>query len=54
MSSVTEADLVAASRADGFVIIPEGSEGFPEGSSVTVYLLGAHGACPGGWPEARS
>jgi molybdopterin molybdotransferase len=54
MSSVTDADLMAASRADGFVIIPEGSEGFPEGSSVTVYLLGAHGACPGDWPEARS
>jgi molybdopterin molybdotransferase len=36
--SFAEAGLMSASRADGFVIIPEGSEGFPEGAAVTVYL----------------
>jgi molybdopterin molybdotransferase len=44
ISSFAEAGLMAAVRADGFVIIPEGSEGFSEDSSVTVYLLGEHGA----------
>jgi len=33
-----EAGLVSAAHADGFVIIPEGSEGLPEGSAVTVHL----------------
>ena len=54
ISSFTEADLMAAARADGFVIIPEGSEGFPEGSSVMVYLLGEHGACSEDWLKATS
>ena len=38
IASFAEAGLMSASRADGFVIIPEGSEGFPEGAAVTVYL----------------
>jgi molybdopterin molybdotransferase len=54
ISSSTEADLMAAARADGFVIIPEGSEGFPEGSGVMVYLLGEYGACSDDWLKATS
>jgi molybdopterin molybdotransferase len=38
IASFAEAGLMSASRADGFVIIPDGSEGFPEGAAVTVYL----------------
>jgi hypothetical protein len=29
---------MAAVAADGFVIVPEASEGHPEGALVTVYL----------------
>jgi molybdopterin biosynthesis enzyme len=29
---------VAAAQADGFVIVPEGSEGHGSGTQVTVYL----------------
>jgi molybdopterin molybdotransferase len=36
--SFAENGLVAAARADGFVIIPEGSEGLVKGATVTVYL----------------
>jgi molybdopterin molybdotransferase len=41
IASFTEAGLMAAARADGFVIVPEGSEGFAPGAAVTVYRLGA-------------
>jgi molybdopterin molybdotransferase len=41
IASFAEAGLMAAARADGFVIIHEGSEGFAAGSDVTVYLLPA-------------
>jgi molybdopterin molybdotransferase len=33
-----EAGLVAAAQGDGFVIVPEASEGYPQGASVTVHL----------------
>jgi molybdopterin molybdotransferase len=38
IASFAEAGLVAAAQADGFIIVPEGSEGFSEGTTVTVYL----------------
>lgn len=38
LASFAAAGLVSAARADGFVIIPEGSEGFAAGATVTVYL----------------
>jgi molybdopterin molybdotransferase len=34
----SETGLMAAVGADGFVIVPEGSEGHPQGARVTVYL----------------
>lgn len=36
--SFAEAGLMAAINAGGFVIMPEGSEGYPQGARVTVYL----------------
>ena len=36
--SFAEIGLMAAVGADGFVIVPEGSEGYPQGGRVTVYL----------------
>jgi molybdopterin molybdotransferase len=33
-----EIGLMAAVQADGFIIIPEASEGYPSGASVTAYL----------------
>ena len=36
--SFAEIGLMAAVGADGFVIVPEGSEGHPQGARVTVYL----------------
>ncbi len=36
--SFAEIGLMAAVGADGFVIVPEGSEGHPQGGRVTVYL----------------
>jgi molybdopterin molybdotransferase len=38
LPSFTETGLMAAVGADGFVIVPEGSEGHPQGARVTVYL----------------
>jgi molybdopterin molybdotransferase len=38
LPSFAETGLMAAVGADGFVIIPEGSEGQPQGARVTVYL----------------
>ena len=42
IASFAEAGLMAAARADGFVIVPEGSEGFAAGAAVTVYLFDRH------------
>jgi molybdopterin molybdotransferase len=36
--SFAETGLMAAVGGDGFVIVPEGSEGHPQGARVTVYL----------------
>ncbi len=36
--SFAEIGLMAAVQADGFIIIPEASEGYPSGASVTAYL----------------
>ena len=38
LPSFGEIGLMAAVSADGFVIVPEASEGHPEGALVTVYL----------------
>jgi molybdopterin molybdotransferase len=38
LPSFGETGLMSAVAADGFVIIPEASEGHPQGASVTVYL----------------
>jgi molybdopterin molybdotransferase len=38
IASFSEIGLMAAASADGFVIVPETSEGYPPGASVTVYL----------------
>lgn len=40
--------LSSTTRADGFVVVPAGSEGFPEGAEVTVHLYDA----PAGGPLA--
>ena len=37
--SFAEAGLGAALRADGFVVVPDSSEGFAEGAALTVYIL---------------
>ncbi|HEX3860537.1 MAG TPA: molybdopterin molybdotransferase MoeA [Stellaceae bacterium] len=34
----SEIGLAAAAAADGFVVVPESSEGFPQGTRVSVYL----------------
>lgn len=36
--SFVETGLMAAVDADGFVIVPHGSEGYPQGARITVYL----------------
>jgi len=38
LPSFAETGLMAAVGADGFVIVPEGSEGYPQGARMTVYL----------------
>ena len=38
MPAFAEAGLAAAAHADGFVLVPEASEGYPQGAAVTVYL----------------
>jgi molybdopterin molybdotransferase len=38
LPSFAEAGLAAAAHADGFVLVPEASEGYPHGALVTVYL----------------
>jgi molybdopterin molybdotransferase len=38
-ASFEEAGLFAAVAADGFVIVPEGSEGFPQGATVELHLF---------------
>lgn len=38
LPSFAETGLMAAVSADGFVIVPQGSEGYPQGARTTVYL----------------
>jgi len=38
LPSFAETGLMAAVSADGFVIVPQGSEGYPQGARITVYL----------------
>jgi molybdopterin molybdotransferase len=38
LPSFAETGLMAAVESDGFVIVPEASEGYPQGARVTVYL----------------
>jgi molybdopterin biosynthesis enzyme len=38
IASFAEIGLMAAVGADGFVVVPETSEGYPPGTSVNVYL----------------
>jgi molybdopterin molybdotransferase len=38
IAGFAEAGLKAVSEANGFVLMPEGSEGYPQGAGVTVYL----------------
>ena len=38
LPSFAETGLMAAVGADGFVIVPQGSEGYPQGARMTVYL----------------
>ena len=40
IASFSEIGLMAAVSGDGFVIVPETSEGYPPGASVDVYLYG--------------
>jgi molybdopterin molybdotransferase len=43
VASFSEAGLTAAAHADGFVIVPEGSEGYGQGVRVPVYMYDAQG-----------
>jgi molybdopterin molybdotransferase len=38
LPSFAETGLMAAAGADGFVIVPQGSEGYRQGARMTVYL----------------
>jgi molybdopterin molybdotransferase len=38
LAPFAEVGLVAAAQADGFVLVPETREGYPEGAMVTVHL----------------
>ena len=40
IASFAEIGLMAAASADGFVIVPAASEGYPPGASVTAYFYG--------------
>jgi len=40
MASFSEAGLMPAVRGDGFVLVPEPSEGYPHGATVSVYFHG--------------
>jgi molybdopterin molybdotransferase len=42
--SFAEAGLAAAAQADGFILVPEASEGHPAGAPLTVYLDPARSA----------
>lgn len=46
LGSFAEAGLVAAAQGDGFVIVPEASEGYPQGAPVAVHLYSGRGQTP--------
>jgi len=46
LAPFAEAGLVAAAHGDGFVIVPEASEGHPQGAQVTVHLYPGRGQTP--------
>ena len=46
LAPFAEAGLVAAAHGDGFVIVPEASEGYPQGAPVTVHLYPGRGQTP--------
>jgi molybdopterin molybdotransferase len=46
LAPFAEAGLVAATQGDGFVIVPEASEGYPQGAPVTVHLYPGRGQTP--------
>jgi molybdopterin molybdotransferase len=41
-ASIAEGGLRSAADADGFVLVPEGSEGYPHGAAVVVYLYDSY------------
>jgi molybdopterin molybdotransferase len=43
LASFADGGLASAGQADGFVLVPEDSEGYPQGASVMVYLYEANG-----------
>ena len=43
LAPFAEAGLAAAALGDGFVIVPEASEGYPQGAPVTVHLYPGRG-----------
>jgi molybdopterin molybdotransferase len=38
VASFAEAGLMAAIQGDGFVVVPEASEGYPAGAQITAYF----------------
>jgi len=46
LAPFAEAGLAAAAQGDGFVIVPEASEGNPQGAPVTVHLYPGRGQTP--------
>jgi molybdopterin molybdotransferase len=47
LAAFAEAGLVAAAQGDGIVIVPEASEGYPQGAQVTVHLYPGMGSASG-------
>jgi molybdopterin molybdotransferase len=52
--SFAEAGLSAAAEADGFVLVPEASEGYPQGAPVTVHLYPERGTERGQTPRVSA
>jgi molybdopterin biosynthesis enzyme len=54
VGSLAEWGLVAAVEADGFVIVPEASEGYAQGARVTVHLYPGRGTAAAALQEPLS
>jgi molybdopterin molybdotransferase len=52
--SFAEAGLGAVAQADGFVLVPEASEGYPRGAPVTVHLYPERGTERGQTPRVSA